>query len=134
MIFCKKNKLNFQDKKVALSHGDNFLNFKYELFCKVIRNSFLLWFLNFIDINFFISKRIEKALLSKNICHKISNFEKIAETRVKNYSSNIVIEGHYHQGNRYTFENKEYINIPSLCCQKSYTVFENKEFLNRNLF
>ena len=77
--------------------------------------------MNFIDINFFISKKIENALLNKNICHKINNFEHIVEKRLHNYSTNIVIEGHYHQGNRYFFDNKEYINIPSLCCQKKYT-------------
>ena len=31
------------------------------------------------------------------------------------------------------FDNKEYINIPSLCCQKSFTRFKNKTFLNENL-
>ncbi|WP_193215690.1 UDP-2,3-diacylglucosamine diphosphatase, partial [Aliarcobacter butzleri] len=31
-----------EEKKVALSHGDNFLDWKYELFCKLIRNSIFL--------------------------------------------------------------------------------------------
>lgn len=125
--------VEIEEKKVALSHGDNFLDWKYELFCKIIRNSSFLKFMNFIDINFFISKKLEKALLSKNICHNILDFEKIVEKRLDNYESNIVIEGHYHQGNRYVFENKEYINVPSLCCQKSYTRFRNKEFVNKSL-
>jgi len=121
--------IKFEDKTIALSHGDNFINGKYELYCKIIRNSFLLWFLNLIDINFFISKRIEKALLKKNICYKISNFKNIAQKRVKNYDSNIIIEGHYHQGTRFVFEDKEYINVPSLYCQKSFLRFKNAQFL-----
>ncbi|QKF73753.1 UDP-2,3-diacylglucosamine hydrolase [Aliarcobacter faecis] len=125
--------VEIEEKKVALSHGDNFLDWKYELFCKIIRNSSFLKFMNFIDINFFISKKLEKALLSKNICHNILDFEKIVEKRLDNYESNIVIEGHYHQGNRYAFKNKEYINVPSLCCQKSYTVFKNGLFLNKDI-
>jgi len=121
--------ISFKEKNIALSHGDNFTNVKYKIYCKIIRNSFLLWFLNLIDINFFISKQIEKALLKKNICHKISNFENIAKKRVKNYDSNIIIEGHYHQGTRFVFEDKEYINVPSLYCQKSFLRFKNAKFL-----
>ena len=123
----------FEDKTVALSHGDNFINWKYDLYCKFIRNNIFLRFMNFIDINFFISKKIENALLNKNICHKINNFEHIVEKRLHNYSTNIVIEGHYHQGNRYFFDNKEYINIPSLCCQKKYTRIKELEFQGENI-
>ncbi|WP_026803414.1 UDP-2,3-diacylglucosamine diphosphatase [Aliarcobacter lanthieri] len=121
--------IKYKNNVIALSHGDNFINWKYELFCKIIRNSFLLWFLNFIDIKFFISIKIEQVLLKKNICHKISNFEKIAKKRLKNYNSNIIIEGHYHQGSSFNFENKEYINVPSLCCQKSFIRFKDNQFI-----
>ncbi|MBL3520734.1 UDP-2,3-diacylglucosamine diphosphatase [Arcobacter lanthieri] len=121
--------VKYKSNIIALSHGDNFVDWKYELFCKIIRNSFLLWFLNFIDIKFFISKKIEEVLLKKDICHKISNFEKIAKNRVKNYNSNIIIEGHYHQGSSFNFENKEYINVPSLCCQKSFIRFKDNQFI-----
>lgn len=123
----------FEQKTVSISHGDNFINWKYDLYCKFIRNNIFLRFMNFIDINFFISKKIENALLNKNICHKINNFEHIVEKRLHNYSTNIVIEGHYHQGNRYFFDNKEYINIPSLCCQKKYTRIKELEFQGENI-
>ncbi|MFW3440315.1 UDP-2,3-diacylglucosamine diphosphatase [Aliarcobacter butzleri] len=118
-----------EEKKVALSHGDNFLDWKYELFCKLIRNNIFLKFMNFIDINFFISKKLEQALLNKNICHNILNFENIVEKRVKNYSDDIIIEGHYHQGKTLIFKNQKYINIASLCCQKEYLRFKNDEFI-----
>ena len=123
----------FEQKTVSISHGDNFINWKYDLYCKFIRNNIFLKFMNFIDINFFISKKIENALLNKNICHKINNFEHIVEKRLHNYFTNIVIEGHYHQGNRYSFDNKEYINIPSLCCQRKYIRIKESEFQGENI-
>ena len=124
-------KLN--NKTVSISHGDNFINWKYDLYCKLIRNTFFLKFMNFIDINFFISKKIENALVKKNICHKMKNFEHIVSKRIKSYKTDIIVEGHYHQGDIYNIDEKKYINIPSLCCQKSFTRFKNKTFLNENL-
>ena len=125
--------LSYKDKKIAISHGDNFVNWHYDLYCKVIRNSCLLKFLNFIDINFFISKRIEKALDNKNICHTLNYFEELANKRVKNYKEDIIIEGHFHQAKSYKIGNQEYINIPSLACQKSFTRFKDGKFLNEEL-
>ena len=125
--------LKYEDKKIALSHGDNFINWHYNLYCKIIRNSYFLYFLNFLDINFFISKKIEKALENKDICHNLNYFEKLVNKRVKNYTEDIIVEGHYHQAKSYKIGNQEYINIPSLCCQKSFTRFKNKTFLNENL-
>ena len=124
-------KLN--DKTIALSHGDNFINWKYDLYCKFIRNTIFLRFMNFIDINFFISKKIEEALVKKNICHTIKNFEHIVSKRVKNYDADIIIEGHYHQGNSYFLDEKMYINIPSLCCQKEYIKIIDFKFKLENI-
>ena len=118
----------FNGKKIALAHGDNFINWKYDLYCKFIRNSIFLKIMNYIDINFFISKRIEVALVNKSICHKINNFEEIVLKRIKNYNADVIIEGHYHQGKKYFKENKIYVNVPSLCCQKKYYRMNNLEF------
>ncbi len=123
-----------KDKTIALSHGDNFTDWKYNLYCKVIRNNVLLNFLNLIDFKYFISKKIEEALLKKSICHKMENFELLVEKRMKNYNKDVVIEGHFHQGKKYKINDKLYINIPSLCCSKEYTIFENNEFINKGLF
>ncbi len=124
-------KLN--DKTIALSHGDNFINWKYDLYCKFIRNTIFLRFMNFIDINFFISKKIEEALVKKSICHTIKNFEHIVSKRVKNYDADIIIEGHYHQGNSYFLDEKMYINVPSLCCQKEYIKIIDFKFKLQNI-
>ena len=124
-------KLN--NKTVSISHGDNFINWKYDLYCKIIRNNIFLRFMNFIDINFFISKKIENALLKKNICHKIKDFNKLVEKRLQNYSTDIVIEGHYHQGETFYIKEKKYINIPSLCCQEKYVIIKNLDFVGESI-
>lgn len=118
----------YKDKTVGLSHGDNFINWKYDLYCSIIRNSTLLKFLNMIDFNYFISKKIEAALVKKNICHKMDYFENIVNRRKNNYKTDIIIEGHYHQGTSFKFSNQEYINIPSLCCDNSYIKLSNENF------
>lgn len=125
--------LEFEEIKIAISHGDNFSSWHYNLYCKIIRNSYLLYFLNFIDINNFISKKIESTLLKKTICHTIKEFDKLAIRRLENYKEDIIIEGHYHQGKSFKNDKKEYINIPSLCCQKSYTRFKNRIFVEEEL-
>ena len=124
-------KLN--NKTVSISHGDNFINWKYDLYCKFIRNSIFLQFMNFIDINFFISKKIENALLNKNICHKMRNFKEIVTKRLENYTTDIVIEGHYHQGETFYIKEKKYINIPSLCCQEQYIIIKNLDFIGESI-
>lgn len=122
------------DKNVKLSHGDIFVNDKfYDIYCKIIRNSQLLKFLNLLDINHFISKKIYYGLLHKNICTKIENFEDIARRKVQSYNTDIIIEGHYHQDKIYIFDEKMYINVPSLACSKSYLRLKNKKFIGEEL-
>jgi len=123
----------YKDKSIALSHGDNFINWKYDLFCLVIRNSILLKFLNIIDFGNFISKKIESLLLEKNVCHRMENFKKIINKRINNYKTDIIIEGHYHQGSTFEFENKKYVNIPSLCCDNKYFKLNNYKFIGENI-
>lgn len=120
-------------KTVSLAHGDNFINWKYDLYCAIIRNSTLLKFLNLLDFNFFISKKIENALLGKNICHEMKNFKKLVTKRINNYKSDIIIEGHYHQGKSYDLNDKLYVNIPSLCCSNEYSRFDGKVFSKEQL-
>lgn len=125
-------KMNLEEKTVALSHGDIFVGEAYEMFCKVIRNSFTLKFLNTIDIFSFISKKVETKLANKKICHKIENFESIIKNKIVQYNADIVIEGHYHQGKHYSFDKQEYINIPSFACEKKYVRYKGKQFNQEN--
>jgi UDP-2,3-diacylglucosamine hydrolase len=120
-------------KSVSISHGDNFINWKYDLYCKFVRNKIFLKFMNLIDVDYFISKKIENALLKKNICHVIKNYKEIVSKRLKSYNTDIVIEGHYHQGDSYVIDEKRYINIPSLCCQKLYIKIKDSQFQGENI-
>jgi len=123
----------YKEKTIALSHGDNFINWQYDLYCFIIRNPILLKFLNMIDFGNFISKKIDSSLLEKNICHKMQAYKKLVAKRINNYKTDIIIEGHYHQGSTFEFENKKYINIPSLCCDKKYIRLNNYEFIGEKI-
>ena len=125
-------KASYEEKSVMLAHGDIFTPWHYNLYCKIIRNHFLLLFLNMIDFNNFISKKIYYALLEKNICSKMKNFEEFAKSRINNYKSDIIIEGHFHQGKSYKEKNQLYVNIPSLCCEKKYFILD-EEFRGETL-
>ncbi len=123
----------YHDQSVALSHGDLYVSGTYDIYCKIIRNKPLLTFLNFIDFNYWLSKKIHFGLLGKNICHKLLNFDDIVKKRINYYNEDIVIEGHYHQGKQFIFDNKKYVNIPSLACSKEYSCVNNTLFTNRSL-
>ncbi len=105
------------EKKYAIAHGDIFTNFGYNLYTKIIRNQFLLQFLNWIDYNHWLTRTIDTWLHQKNICTTMDDFESFAKKRLNAYRDfdiDGVIEGHYHQGEIY----EGYINIPSYFCQK----------------
>ncbi len=123
----------YNNKQLSLSHGDNFTPKYYNIYCKVIRNKQLLYFLNLIDFNNFISKKIYYTLIKKTICSDFKNFETLAKKRVRYFNSDIIVEGHFHQGKEFLFENQRYINIPSLCCSKEYTKLEKEKFVKVKL-
>lgn len=107
----------YQDKKIAIGHGDIFTPFLYNIYTSIIRNSYVLSFLNLFK---FILKRLEEFLIQKDICHKLFDFEEFANQRIKDYSKfdvDMIIEGHFHQGQRY----KNYINIASFACDNLYS-------------
>ncbi len=108
-----------QGKTIAISHGDIYTPFVYNIYAKVIRARAIGKLLNFFDIGGVISKIVEKKLKAKHICKEIKSFDNFATNRSKLYhqhQAQIVIEAHYHQGKRY----KNYINIPGFACDKRY--------------
>ncbi len=117
--------ITHNSQNISIAHGDIFTPISYNIYTRIIRNHYFLKFLNFIDFNNWLSKKIEEDLKKKNICHKQKDFKLFIEDRIKNYSTDLVIEGHFHQGN---ISNK-YINIPSLCCDKRYMVYSNGKFI-----
>ena len=116
--------LHLNNKKVALSHGDIYTPRSYNLYCKIIRNPYLLNFLNLINFNNWLSQIIYNALGKKYLCNKQQNFQEFVQKRIESYGVDLVIEGHYHQN--YLSEN--YINLPSFACDKQYVQYIDDEF------
>lgn len=112
------------NKITALSHGDIFTPVSYDIFTRIIRNRYLLKFLDTIDIGNWLTKKVEADLMKKSICKKQKNFDKFIEKRVKKYYADLIIEGHYHQG----VITDKYINVPSLCCSRQYMIYQDKQF------
>ncbi len=119
---------DWNGKKVALAHGDIFTPRGYNIYTQVIRNHQLLVFLNAIDINNWLTKKIDFWLRGKNLTNIFSNFDEFAENRLGVYKkyidSDVVIEGHFHQGKLYTNDNKLYLNLPSFGVEQSYMVVQ----------
>ena len=118
-------RVNHNSKQISIAHGDIFTPLSYNIYTQIIRNHYFLKFLNFIDFNNWLSKKVENSLKNKNICHKIEDYNLFIEKRIENYSTDIVIEGHFHQGNI----SDKYINVPSLCCDNRYLTFINNKFI-----
>ncbi len=117
--------IEHEGKNIALSHGDIFTPFGYNLYTYILRTKWLLKFLNIFDINNFITKKIDSALMNKKICSKYENFSNKIEERISRYNSDLVIEGHFHQN----VITDNYINLPSLFCDKQYVIYRDNQFI-----
>ena len=117
-------------QSVLIAHGDIFLPFVAKYALRFLRIKIFLKTMNFFDkfLNFRLSKRILNKLKRKILDYKIPNFKNLVEAKMRRYNAfyqaDIVIEGHYHQGEQYTIGKQKYINIPSFACEQSYFVVE----------
>ncbi len=117
-------------QSVLIAHGDIFLPFVSKYALRFLRVKFFLKTMNFFDkfLNFRLSKQILNKLKRKILDYKIPNFKNLVEAKMRRYNAfyeaDIVIEGHYHQGEQYTIGKQKYINIPSFACEQSYFVVE----------
>lgn len=114
---------NYKNKIISISHGDKYdTNILYNLYSNILRNKYLIKILKPFEkiiINYQINK-----LKTKEICHKFKNFEKKVNKILENYpNSDIVIEGHFHQGEII----KNYYSLPSLACQKKVGIIKNSK-------
>jgi UDP-2,3-diacylglucosamine hydrolase len=107
-------------KLYGFSHGDRYRQtFGYLLYSKFIRNRLVLKILPDIIAKYMLNK-----MKHKKICKEISNFENIVEQIRKNYNTDYIIEGHFHQGKKIG----NYISLPSFACTQEYTLFKNSQF------
>ena len=117
-------------QRVLIAHGDIFLPFVAKYALRFLRVKIFLKTMNFFDkfLNFRLSKQILNKLKRKILDYKIPNFKNLVEAKMRRYNAfyeaDVVIEGHYHQGEQYTIGKQKYINIPSFACEQSYFVVE----------
>lgn len=117
-------------QSVFIAHGDIFLPFVAKYALRFLRVKIFLKTMNFFDkfLNFRLSKRILNKLKRKILDYKIPNFKNLVEAKMHRYNAfyeaDVVIEGHYHQGEQCTIGKQKYINIPSFACEQSYFVVE----------
>ena len=117
-------------QSVLIAHGDIFLPFVAKYALRFLRVKVFLKTMNFFDkfLNFRLSKRILNKLKRKILDYKIPNFKNLVEAKIRRYNvfyeADVVIEGHYHQGEQYTIGKQKYINVPSFACEQSYFVVE----------
>ena len=110
-------------QQIALSHGDKYcMGTLYYIYTKIIRNPFILKLIP----ETYAKNKLQK-MKNKKICKEIKDFKHLVRKIVKNYKSNLIIEGHYHQG--VIIDN--YVSLPSFACSKKIGVFSGKnlEFL-----
>lgn len=135
-IFSRENQpviFEFLNQKIAFSHGDNFIGIGYDIFSKIIRNHLFLKLLNFIDFEFWLSKKIKRHLESKNICAKYKINEYTIMSKVNNIYADIISEGHFHQDFSQQIEDKTYINFPAFACSKKVCEFRDGKFTSINI-
>ena len=117
-------------ESVLIAHGDIFLPFVAKYALRFLRVKIFLKTMNFFDkfLNFRLSKQILNKLKRKILDYKIPNFKNLVEAKMRRYNAfyeaDIIIEGHYHQGEQYTIGKQKYINVPSFACEQSYFVVE----------
>lgn len=113
---------------ISLSHGDLNQGFFYECYRRAIESKLLLKPLVFIDklLKNYIIKKIYSYLEQKRVCRDFEHFRDKASQIIQKTSSDIIIEGHYHQGVIVNIDTKQYIGLPSLVCKKSFFVVESK--------
>ena len=114
------------EERVQIAHGDIFLPFVDKYALRFLRVKWFLKFMNALDkfLHFKISKAILTRLTKKNLDYKIPNFEELMNSHLRDYSANIVVEGHYHQGRQFNIYDRFYINLPCFACEQSYFVVE----------
>lgn len=118
----------FNQQKAYLAHGDIFLNWRYHFYTHLIRNHFVLAFLN----NF-------SSILYPKLLFYLQNKKKIKynypkdfiDNRIHKYKENLdipsnsyIIEGHFHLGKIERLHSINYIGLPLFTCKKTYFIVE----------
>ncbi|MDF1881266.1 metallophosphoesterase [Sulfurimonas sp. MAG313] len=120
----------FKTQDVLLSHGDTNTPLSYQIYTKLIRNSFILTVIGFMDslCSQCILNWLKKRGMKKNPCYKMPLFKNIIKKRLislKNSDADIVLEGHFHQDVSFNIYGFKYINLASFACNRKYFVVQS---------
>jgi len=115
--------------RFAISHGDTYVGFWYDVYTLFIRNKVVDFIGNALDVGGWITRKIRNSQKDKNLCREIDDFENKISERLKNYENcDFIVEGHYHQNKTFTVGNKRYINLAAFACGSVFYVFNDCEF------
>ncbi|MDR2342270.1 MAG: metallophosphoesterase [Campylobacteraceae bacterium] len=113
----------------AISHGDLYVGFFYNIYTKIIRSKSVVFLLDKLGICEFITKIVLKSQISKKICREIEDFENKIIPKLKKYKNcDMILEGHYHQNKTISYKQIKYINFASFACDKLFYRFEKSQF------
>ncbi len=124
--------MNFEGKKIALSHGDTAMGMGYEIYTALIRSPFILGILRTIDNmgKGFIVAWLEEQMKQKIHCRNIENFQDLIERRLESLnlgSVDVLIEGHFHQNQTFESDGLHYINVGAFACNERYFTVQSNQ-------
>jgi len=126
----------YDNLKVVLAHGDYDAPLGYKIYTALIRNRYILKFLNLFDD--YILNKLDAHLDKKDDCKKLEWFDSFMKKRVDKISEcDYFIEGHFHQNKRLSINNINYINLGVFACNQRYFIVKSskdKELLEETFF
>ena len=124
------------EKEILLAHGDYDGAPLYKLYTALIRNRFVLKFLNLFDE--YILDKLDRYLNKKDDCKELEWFEGFIQKRFDGrYDCDYFIEGHFHQNKVIKLPEMSYVNLGVFACNQRYFIvksLQDKEFLEEIIF
>lgn len=126
-FFCKCG-----DNTLLLAHGDFSQPLLYRIYTAIIRNAIVLRLLGILNwlLGNGIIRKLERYLAKKNDCHQMKFFENFVENHLASLDLSgvdMVVEGHYHQGQNFRLEGLKYFNVDAFACNRCYAIVKNTE-------
>lgn len=123
--------MHFGTTRITLLHGDKFIGLKYALYARIIRKRMVVYLLRFLNavLRGKVLNALSAYLQRKDDCKKMQHFEAFIKERLQGVQidTDILIEGHYHQGVGFKIKNFEYINLEAFACKQRYFIVQSKQ-------
>ena len=113
-----------EKRRICLAHGDFDAPLGYRLYTALIRNPFILFFLNIYDslTNHSILNFVERHMSKKEQCSRFEWFDDFIKKRFeKGCGCDLFVEGHFHQNRSFSYPCK-YVNLGAFACNQRYFV------------